>query len=267
MMFHMQLPSDDGECSRPPHVVCDTDDTGSVLPTPKISPSGVIGGPLMSDVTAAAVHPQPTPPDDCCDDTGSFVPALDMLADSDSDNDDDSSDCTASTAALDLCASTSDDKLMHALAVDNAALPEVMPGVHLGSRRDVSDAAAVARVGITAFVSIVQSIENAVPAHAPAGSIGLALQLPDKATTKLRDHMHRVNSFIDAARREGRRVVIYCERGVSRSVAFTAAYVLSQRATLTGLEALEHVRRAYPRADPNFAFINQLQDIGASRSS
>lgn len=164
---------------------------------------------------------------------GIDVPDLDVAcADDDAD-----SQCVTQTAARSL----------------NVVLPEVYPGLHIGSYRDVCDARCIAEKNIGAFVCVAD-VSNPFPM---VSDRALHVPVADDVTTNLADHTQRVAAFIDEALGAGVPVVIYCHQGVSRSAAFATAYVM-RTCAIGAHEALAKVQRAYPRADPNFAFVQQL---------
>ena len=109
-----------------------------------------------------------------------------------------------------------------------------------------------ARADDVCFLSI-----NALESWAPV----LHLRLEDKAHERLADHIPTAIAFIDEQSRAGRPVALFCRKGRSRSVAIAAAYVKHRREMASMQAALAFVSGRYPRADPNFWFLQQLQDL------
>lgn len=142
-------------------------------------------------------------------------------------------------------------------ALATGVLPEIIPGLHIGSYKEVCDADVARERGIAAFLCVAEGIEEPFPAHARDARCA-HLPLEDNASTELADHIATVFDFLDAATLNDEPAVVYCRKGMSRSVSFVVAYVM--RELKVPLEAaLEHVRKVYPRADPNFAFVTQLK--------
>ena len=63
-----------------------------------------------------------------------------------------------------------------------------------------------------------------------------------------------------ASTRRGGGALVHCHAGVSRSCAVIAAHVMKTRG-VDADDALEVVRRAHPRADPNAGFVAQLRPV------
>lgn len=148
------------------------------------------------------------------------------------------------------------------LAAIDATLPEIIPGLHIGSYAEVCSAHEVDERGISAFACIADNVGGEpFPPHAfAADSRRLLISVPDSAKTVMSEHLPDLFAFIDAATEANVPVVIYCKHGISRSVAFLLACVMRELGVK--LEAaLDYVRKMYPRADPNFAFICQLRSL------
>lgn len=141
-------------------------------------------------------------------------------------------------------------------------LPEVAPGVRVGSYADACDMAATDAAGVRAFACVADNVgAMPFPAHGLVhGTRQLLIPVADRATTQLADHVPRLLHFADAATTAGMPLVVYCRYGISRSVAFVLVLVM-HRLQLPLDRALDHVRRVYPKADPNFAFVCQLRDL------
>uniref|UniRef100_A0A7S1PS33 protein-tyrosine-phosphatase n=1 Tax=Neobodo designis TaxID=312471 RepID=A0A7S1PS33_NEODS len=133
--------------------------------------------------------------------------------------------------------------------------------LYLGAFRDANNPAECAAQRIGAYLCVAK--ECSVPAHAvAAGAPALHLPLADDASESLADHIPAAVAFIDAQAAAGRRVALFCQQGRSRSVSLAVAYVMqSQGGELRdSAAALEYVTSRYPRADPNFSFLRQLQE-------
>jgi len=134
--------------------------------------------------------------------------------------------------------------------------PIVDDVLYLGSAKDVGDAAACVTLGIGAYLCVAKRV--AFPAHAVASGVPtLRLPMRDAADECLKEHMYAAIAFIDEQAAAGRRVALFCQQGRSRSASIAMAYVMQQRG-VSGAQALEIVQQRYPRADPNFSFLQQM---------
>jgi len=66
-----------------------------------------------------------------------------------------------------------------------------------------------------------------------------------------------VFSFIDSSNSNGKKVLIHCQAGISRSATFAVAYVMWKR-KMSVDEAIEYVTSKRRRVAPNFGFLGQL---------
>jgi dual specificity phosphatase 12 len=64
--------------------------------------------------------------------------------------------------------------------------------------------------------------------------------------------------FIDEQHRDGKRVLVHCNAGESRSVAVVTAYLV-RRDGIKLETALDMVRKGRKTAQPNFGFMEQLE--------
>jgi protein-tyrosine phosphatase len=148
-----------------------------------------------------------------------------------------------------------------------ALTPIVDEVLYLGSHRDVCDAQVIQSYGIRAFLCVASEVSAPLPpfvteADIASGAVAFKhVKLQDGPTTQLIDHVEEVFRFIDEQASEGRPVALYCQQGKSRSPAFAVAYLMREL-EMGSMDALELLQSMYPRAEPNFFFISQLQDIG-----
>ena len=92
----------------------------------------------------------------------------------------------------------------------------------------------------------------------------LRVEVTDSTTedNDLLSHFDRCSAFIDDARRDGGTVLVHCVAGRSRSAAVCCAYLMHQAATpLSVAQALHHIRECRPWAEPNSAFLAQLEQF------
>lgn len=74
-----------------------------------------------------------------------------------------------------------------------------------------------------------------------------------------------MNYVADEAEKNGGRVLVHCQAGVSRSSTIAIAYVMV-RLSMTMLEAFQFVKSKRPIVAPNFNFMGQLLDFEGSLS-
>jgi predicted protein tyrosine phosphatase len=150
-----------------------------------------------------------------------------------------------------------------------SSVAPVIPGeLYLCGQRDLAHVAVVRRLRITAFVCVTQELERPsyVAEHDVTDGRAALLHLPmadNGDRTKLADHLARAFDFIDAARADGRAVVVYCQAGKSRSVSVVAAYMMREF-DIGFRAAMDHIRLTRPIVDPNIAFCMQLLSLEGS---
>ena len=148
---------------------------------------------------------------------------------------------------------------------------EVVSGLYLGDRKDAKDRASLRRLNI-------QSVVNCTPPKSEDPAAGcpsfferelryLRVPIYDSPAEDAAEHFDAVLDFI-ASRLHYGGVLVHCNRGVSRSATFVVAHLMKTRA-LEPLSALELVRATRPQAEPNVAFLKQLDvlhtELEASR--
>ena len=148
---------------------------------------------------------------------------------------------------------------------------EVAPGLYLGDRKDAKDRASLRRLNI-------QSIVNCTPPKSEDPGAGcpsfferelryLRVPIYDSPAEDAAEHFAAVLDFISSRLHHGG-VLVHCNRGVSRSATFVVAHLMRTQA-LDPAAALELVRAARPQAEPNAAFLKQLDvlhtELEASR--
>ena len=137
---------------------------------------------------------------------------------------------------------------------------QVAPGLYLGDRKDAKDRAALRRLNI-------QSIVNCTPPKSEDPGAGcpsfferelryLRVPIYDSPAEDAAQHFDEVLDFI-ASRLHHGGVLVHCNRGVSRSVTFVVAHLMKTRGQ-DPASALELVREVRPQAEPNKAFLKQL---------
>ena len=144
---------------------------------------------------------------------------------------------------------------------------EIIPGfLFLGSQRAANSKDRMAEYGITRYLCC--AAEAPLPSHVEperlqSGDVEIKhIPMRDGAKTQLQEHFNEAFTFIRAAKRARRRVLVYCREGKSRSASIIIAYFIRYMG-MSYEEALAAVRTKRSVVDPNFAFCNQLGEFGA----
>ena len=137
---------------------------------------------------------------------------------------------------------------------------EIISGLFLGDRKDAKDRAALRRLNV-------QSVVNCTPPKSEDPAAGcpsfferelryLRVPIYDSPAEDAAQHFESVLDFISSRLHHGG-VLVHCNRGVSRSATFVVAHLMKTRG-VDPASALELVREVRPQAEPNAAFLKQL---------
>ena len=83
------------------------------------------------------------------------------------------------------------------------------------------------------------------------------LQLIDTPETEIIIHFEKSFNFIESARKEGKKILIHCKLGISRSPTILMAYLIRYM-NFTALSALDFVKTKRKQVQPNPGFFCQL---------
>jgi protein-tyrosine phosphatase len=89
----------------------------------------------------------------------------------------------------------------------------------------------------------------------------LHLQMDDVQHETLAPHFAPAHAFIDAQLSKGKRVLVHCYAGVSRSTSIVIGYLM-YRFGMTFTEAYDHVKSNRREINPNIGFVYQLNAYG-----
>lgn len=92
----------------------------------------------------------------------------------------------------------------------------------------------------------------------------LYLKVPviDKPTADIAKHFDRAIEFIHDGVQKKQGILIHCVYGISRSSTLVCAYLIKKH-NMNVKQAIAHVKKCRPDADPNSGFLVQLQTFGA----
>jgi atypical dual specificity phosphatase len=136
----------------------------------------------------------------------------------------------------------------------NRGIDLLLPGLYVGSLRDAQDKEELKRHNIKYVISILD-FERILPDFDE--KTHLVIKLSDSPQENILPHIPIVNEFIHRARLSGANVLIHCLVGVSRSICFAAAYLLSCT-KLSYPAAIAYIESKRSIAKPNFGFRMQL---------
>lgn len=138
----------------------------------------------------------------------------------------------------------------------------VTPWLAVGSRAEAADGAALQAAGIDALLSFAPL---ARPAEVP---LQLSLAVADRVALPAAAIRATVD-FLRSSLAAGRRVLMHCEMGISRSPALAACF-LHEALGLPLAEAFARVRAARPVAEPHAALVASIHDyygVGEGRTA
>src|SRR5262249_21947614 len=130
------------------------------------------------------------------------------------------------------------------------AMIRVIEGLYLGNREDARDLVRMEMNGITHVVNCADELPN----YHDGALTYLALRLRDPDPNFCK-HINRTCAFIDAARKEGKGVLVHCFAAISRSPSMVLAYLCHLGDTV---EAAARKLGAVAWTDPDVLFIKQV---------
>ena len=160
------------------------------------------------------------------------------------------------------------------MEIDPNLLGEVEPGLWVGGLGAVKEirmqserpwlVISALRQDSTLSYFAVQTIREIETSH-PATTIHhIIFNIPDRVRSNLLcDHLAEILNMIDASLSEGGYCLVHCAKGISRSIAICAAFLISRR-QLTLEQALKKIRLVRPQAAPNLGFVAALRALECS---
>ncbi|EDV21192.1 uncharacterized protein TRIADDRAFT_60150 [Trichoplax adhaerens] len=130
---------------------------------------------------------------------------------------------------------------------------KILPGLYVGSYRDVHDNNQLKKNGITHILAV---HDNSRPLH--DHMVYKCIECMDTPQQDISQHFRECINFIHRSRINDGSVLVHCLAGVSRSVTIVLAYLI----TVTDMkweDALKAVRASRTQANPNLGFRRQLQ--------
>jgi protein-tyrosine phosphatase len=138
---------------------------------------------------------------------------------------------------------------------------EIMPRLYVSDLAFAENPAALASLGITHVLSAMRGFV-AQPAHLPLHRAQFPLD--DLPFSELAAHLPHTTAFMRGALTDpNARVLVHCVEGVSRSTSVVAAYLIAEFGW-TPAQAVQYVKSRRRAAEPNFGFVQQLQEYAES---
>ena len=136
---------------------------------------------------------------------------------------------------------------------------KLLPFLYLGSLDDAAHFSVLQDIGITHLLNCAASRDG--PQHSPfvrfGGNTGIlaheGFMADDTESYTILDHLPAATEFINTARDEDRKVLVYCVKGINRSSAICVGYLMAEY-KITLVEALDLVgsKRGTILTNPGF---------------
>jgi hypothetical protein len=123
--------------------------------------------------------------------------------------------------------------------------------LYQGNWRQANDSFILELLSITHIINVTDRIlvdQSRQILHIPSKNGRLA---------ELSESFHATNAFLDTCYQQGCRVLVHCERGVSRSSTIILAYLMYHK-KWTVSQAFEYLLSKRPQASPNHVLLLQL---------
>ncbi|KAF9913093.1 dual specificity phosphatase 12 [Linnemannia zychae] len=130
---------------------------------------------------------------------------------------------------------------------------EILPGLFLSGSLISESREKLRELGIT---HIIQVTDVPTPRF-PGDFIYKVIPVPDMDETNLIKHFPDTYTFIHTALESGKKVLVHCMAGASRSVTIVCAYLMKEK-KMSAADALKHVQSHRQIAEPNDGFLSQL---------
>ncbi|KAF9579834.1 dual specificity phosphatase 12 [Lunasporangiospora selenospora] len=132
-------------------------------------------------------------------------------------------------------------------------MQEIVPGLFLSGSQAAQNREILNENGITHVIQVTDILTPKFPGE----FIYKLITVPDLDETNLIKHFAATYKFIQEAIDNGKKVLVHCMAGASRSVTIVCAYLMKTKQISTE-EAIALVRELRPIADPNNGFRAQL---------
>ena len=131
---------------------------------------------------------------------------------------------------------------------------EILDYMYLGSEEHSANEKVLKSNGITLILNVATGCKN----HFENKFVYKNLAILDNCESEISDNFEEAFAFIEAAKKNGEKVLVHCQAGISRSATICAAYLMKTQ-SLNVSQALEKVRQKRKVVAPNFSFMVQLE--------
>lgn len=114
---------------------------------------------------------------------------------------------------------------------------------------------------ITVIVCAIPTLPVPMEAYKKRGFSLLHIPIDDSPQVNIEKWFDDVSAFIMAHRLMGRKTLVHCHAGMSRSVSLTAAYLMNLF-FCDDIKALYFIKNKRPCCMPNHGFLRQLNQYG-----
>ncbi|KAI9574116.1 phosphotyrosine protein [Boletus coccyginus] len=136
---------------------------------------------------------------------------------------------------------------------------EILPRLYVSDLAFAENPAALASLGITHVLSAMRGYVALSPILHCA-----QYPLDDLPFSELAAHLPHTTAFLRGALTDpSARVLVHCVEGVSRSTSVVAAYLIAEFGW-SPAQAVQFVKSRRRAAEPNFGFVQQLQEYAES---
>ncbi|KAI7852167.1 protein-tyrosine phosphatase-like protein, partial [Circinella umbellata] len=131
---------------------------------------------------------------------------------------------------------------------------QVIPGVWIGGYKAFEDKSFLRKNKI----EVILTLGHFKQQYSPEEFKHQIIPIADNPEANIIQYFPITNNFIDDALESGKRILVHCLAGVSRSPTIVAAYLMYKRA-LHPKAALAIIKQTRPFVNPNQGFMEQLR--------